>query len=153
MDQSELKSVSSPACELIHDRGRGPEIVGTRTTVYNLLPYFLDAGDTESSIAALYDLTHEQVAAARAYVLNNAEAVLKRHAEIEARMAAGNPPDVVEKLKRDHGRFLQFKEYAARRAEARDREAAAERPRAAPVAFPTFQEWLAQRSSQMSEQA
>lgn len=155
MDQSELESVSSPACELIHDRGRGPEIVGTRTTVYNLLPYFLDAAATENSIAAIYDLTHEQVAAARAYALNNAEAVLKRHAEIEARIAAGNPPDVVAKLKRGHGRFLQFKEYVARRAEAeaRDREAAAERPRTAPVAFPTFQEWLAQRSSQMAEQA
>ena len=28
--------------DLIHDRGRGPEIVGTRITVYDLLPDFLD---------------------------------------------------------------------------------------------------------------
>lgn len=104
--------------ELIHDRGRGPEIVATRITVYNLLPYFLDSAVTEHSIASLYNLTAEQVAAARAYALNNADAVLKRHAEIEARMAAGNPPEVVEKLKRSHGRFLQFKEWAARREEA-----------------------------------
>lgn len=97
--------------ELIHDRGRGPEIAGTRITVYNLLPYFLDSAATENSIAELYDLTVEQVAAARAYVLNNAERVLKRHAEIEARMAAGNPPEVAEKIKRGHERFLQFKEF------------------------------------------
>lgn len=29
--------------ELMHDRGRGPEIIGTRITVYNLLPYFSTA--------------------------------------------------------------------------------------------------------------
>ena len=34
--------------ELIHDRGRGPEIVATRITVYNLLPYFLDGAVTEA---------------------------------------------------------------------------------------------------------
>lgn len=140
--------------ELIHDRGRGPEIIGTRITVYNLLPYFLDSAVTEDSIAELYDLTVEQVAAARAYSLNNAEAVLKRHAEIEARMAVGNPPEVIEKLKRGHGRFLRFKEYAALRgeAEARDPEAPAEKPRTAPGVFPTFQEWLAQQPSQAVEQ-
>jgi uncharacterized protein (DUF433 family) len=51
---------------MIHNRGRGPEIAGSRITVYNLLPYLLDAAVTEDSIAACYDLTTEQVAAARA---------------------------------------------------------------------------------------
>src|SRR5437879_4760919 len=36
------------ANDLIHDRGRGPEIVGTRITVYNLLPHFLDPTATEA---------------------------------------------------------------------------------------------------------
>ena len=31
------------ANDLIHDRGRGPEIVGTRITVYNLLPHLLSS--------------------------------------------------------------------------------------------------------------
>jgi uncharacterized protein (DUF433 family) len=52
--------------EMIHNRGRGPEIAGSRITVYNLLPYLLDAAVTEDSIAACYDLTTEQVAVARA---------------------------------------------------------------------------------------
>ena len=95
--------------ELIHDRGRGPEIIGTRITVYNLLPYFLDPSTTETGIAELYGLTVEQVAAARAYALNHAEAVLARHREIEARLARGNPPELVEQLKNTHARLLQFK--------------------------------------------
>lgn len=139
--------------ELIHDRGRGPEIVGTRITVYNLLPYFLDHDVTENYIAELYKLTVEQVAAARAYALNNAEVVLRRHAEIEARMTAGNPPEVVEKLQRSNGRFLQFKEWAARRmeAETRVRENLTDESATASTPFPTFQEWLAQQSSQVAE--
>lgn len=140
--------------ELIHNRGRGPEIIGTRITVYNLLPYFLDAAVTEDSIAALYNLTTEQVAAARAYALNNAEAVLNRHAEIEARIAAGNSPEVVAGLNRTHDRFLQFKEWAASRAEAEasNREPPTGKPESAPRVFPSFQEWLAQQPSQVAEQ-
>src|SRR5947209_14749533 len=88
--------------ELIHERGRGPEIVGTRITVYHLLPHFLDATATEDFICGLYELTHEQVAAARAYILNNPESVLAQHLEIEARMAAGNPPEVIERARQTH---------------------------------------------------
>jgi len=36
--------------DLIHDRGRGPEISETRITVYNLLEHFLDPTETEASI-------------------------------------------------------------------------------------------------------
>lgn len=107
--------------ELIHNRGRGPEIVGTRTTVYNLLPYFLDADVSEAEIAALYGLTIEQVAAARAYALNHADRVLARHREIEARLARGNPPELIEQLKNTHERLLRFKEWLARRDEAKNR--------------------------------
>src|SRR3954466_11645731 len=101
------------ATDLIQDRGRGPEIVGTRITVYNLLPYFLDPTVTEAYLCRLYSLTAEQVAAARAYVLNNADTVLARHLEIEARMAAGNPPEVIERAKQTHANFLSFKEWLA----------------------------------------
>src|SRR5437763_14485979 len=85
--------------DLIHDRGRGPEIRGTRITVYNLLPYFLDPTATEAYICRIYDLAPEQVAAARAYVLNNPDTVLAVHLGIEARMAAGNPPQVIEQAR------------------------------------------------------
>src|ERR1700688_2427356 len=93
------------AADLIHDRGRGPEVVGTRITVYNLLPHFLDPTATEAYICRLYELTPEQTAAARAYVLNNLDTVLARHLELETRMAAGNPPEVMERAKQTHALF------------------------------------------------
>ena len=103
------------ANDLIHDRGRGPEIRGTRITVYNLLPHFLDPTETEAYICGLYELTPEQVAAARAYVLNNPEGVLAQHLKIEARMAEGNPPEVIEKARKTHDTFLNFKKWLAER--------------------------------------
>jgi uncharacterized protein (DUF433 family) len=143
------------ATELIDDRGRGPEIVGTRITVYNLLPHFLDPTTTEEYLCRLYDLSPEQVAAARAYVLNNADSVLARHLEIEARMAAGNPPEVIERAERAHATFLKFREWLAERreAEARHRaaESAAETSTADSRSFPTFHEWLAERESRLEE--
>jgi uncharacterized protein (DUF433 family) len=132
---------------LIHNRGRGPEIVGTRITVYNLLPYFLDSAVAETEIAELYHLSVAQVAAARAYVLNHADAVLDRHRQIEARLARGNPPEVVEQLKNTHERLLRFKEWIARRDEAESTIAGAQ----SGSRFPTFGEWLAAQPARISE--
>ena len=78
--------------DLSQERGQGPEIVGTRLTVYNLFTEFLDPTATEAHICRLYGLTPEQVASDRAYVLNNPDTVLARHLEIEERLAVGNPP-------------------------------------------------------------
>jgi hypothetical protein len=44
-----------------------PEIIGPRLTVYHLMPYFLDPTVTEAYLCRLYQLTPEQVSAARAY--------------------------------------------------------------------------------------
>ena len=52
--------------DLIRDRGRGPEILGTRITIYNLLPDFLDPTATEADICRLYDLTAEWCRCTRA---------------------------------------------------------------------------------------
>lgn len=139
------------ASELIHDRGRGPEIVGTRITAYNLLPYFLDATATEAFLCRLYELTPEQVAAARAYVLNNVETVLNRHLDIEARMAAGNPPEVRERAEVTHAAFLRFKDWLVKRRQAEAQENAEESTTANGGCdirqLPTFHEWLAQQES------
>ncbi len=101
--------------ELIHDRGRGPEIIGTRITVYNLLPHFLDPAATESRICRLYELTPEQVAAARAYVLTHLETVLADHLKIEERMSAGNDPKVIELAKQTKAQFVAFSRWLAER--------------------------------------
>lgn len=139
------------ADELIHDRGRGPEIVGTRITVYNLMPHFLDATATEALICRMYELTPEQVAAARAYVLNNPDTVLARHLEIEARMAEGNPPEVIEQAKQTHALFLRFKEQIAKRRQAESQEEEEQSASASggngSERSPTFREWLAQQES------
>lgn len=126
--------------DLIHDRGRGPEIVGTRITVYNRLPYLLDASTTEAALADLYGLSVEQIAAARAYILNHAEAVLARHREIEARSARGNPPELVERLKETHARLLQFREWRARQT------AAAHAVGSQAIHPPTFEQWFAEQA-------
>ena len=91
------------------------ELAGTRITVDELAPGHFDAAATEAYICRLYELSPEQVAAARAYVLNNLESILAEHLKIEARMATGNPPEVIEQAKKTHAAFLSFKQWLAQR--------------------------------------
>lgn len=124
----------------IQDRGRGPEIAGTRITVYNLLTSFLDPTVTEGEICRVYSLSPEQVAAARAYVLSNPETVLAEHLKIEERMAAGNPPEVRQQAERARSTFRSFKEWLAEReATSLEDGDAGQRP----GRLPTFRDWLA----------
>ncbi len=133
--------------DLIHDRGRGPEIQGTRITIYDLIPHFLDSDVTEASICQRYDLTSEQVAAARAYVLNQPD-VLGRFLRIEAKMAAGNPPEVIERAEQTRAALLSFKEWLAQRrrdeTQGQSTEGQEECNGSASRQLPTFKEWLAE---------
>lgn len=70
---------------MIHDRGRGPELIGTRITVYDLLPFLLDARNTEAWVCEFYHLRPEQVAAVRAYALANHAAVMAEHERMDER--------------------------------------------------------------------
>ncbi len=140
------------AIDMIQDRGRGPEIVGTRITVYNLLSDFLDPTATEASICRIYDLTPAQVAAARAYVLNNPETVLAEHLRIDARMSADNPAEVIEQAKQTHAAFMSFKEWLVQRQQAAAREISAESTSGnGPKRFPTFREWVAEKESRSAK--
>ena len=103
--------------DLIHDGGR---FVGTRTTVYHLMPYFLDPGMTEGAIARLKEVTPEQVAAARAYVLQHPDEVLAQHLKIEERIAKGNPPEVIAAMERSSALFAEFRAWVSARREAGD---------------------------------
>jgi uncharacterized protein (DUF433 family) len=138
------------ANDLIQDRGRGPEITGTRITVYNLLSDFLDPTATEASICRIYDLTPEQVAAARAYVLNNPETVLAEHLRIDARMAIGNAPEVIERAKKTHAAFVSFKEWLVQRQQAAAQDNSGNGPNGS-NGFPTFREWVAERESRSTK--
>jgi len=94
----------------------GPNIIGMRITVYHLVPYFLKPNYTEQQIQELYPLLSlRQVAAARAYFLANYDAVMKRHLEIEARNAAGNPPEVREYMAQLHEKYKLLRHWYANR--------------------------------------
>jgi uncharacterized protein (DUF433 family) len=144
------------ATELIHDRGRGPELIGTRITVYNLFDYFLDPTATEDYICKLYDLTPEQVAAMRAYVLNHPDEVLAQHLKIEARIAEGNPPEVREEAKRTHETFMRFKAWLEEQKRADEEEEAKNRAAGietadTPAHLRTFREWVIEQKSRPVE--
>jgi uncharacterized protein (DUF433 family) len=130
--------------EVIQDRGRGPEITGTRITVYNLLQSFLDPSMTECEISRVYDLTALQVAAARAYVLGHPETVLAEHLKIEERMLTGNPPQVLESAERVKSVFQSFKQWLAEKHPANHNEGSTQ---TSPGRTPTFREWLAERET------
>ena len=127
-----------------HPDAPGPEIEGTRITVYTLLPHFLESSTTEADLCQLYDLTPEQVAAARAYILNNVDVVLGQHLQIEAKRSAGNPPEVVEAANRTRETLSRFREWLSRQeaADSLQTEDGAERARVL-----TFKQWLAERES------
>ncbi len=147
---------------VIQDRGRGPEIAGTRITVYNLLPSFLDPTVTEAEICAIYGLSLDQVAAARAYVLCHPDTVLAEHLKIEEKMAAGNPPEVRQQAEQARSTFQTFKSWLAESEAAKSEEEeatfedwAGESPatefgpdeaRVRPQRFPTFREWLSEKA-------
>ncbi|MEJ7637747.1 MAG: hypothetical protein WKF75_07085 [Singulisphaera sp.] len=124
----------------------------TRNTVYDLLHHFLDSATTEGHICQLYELEPEQVAAARAYILNNPDVVLGNYVRIEAKMAeTTNSPQVVERAKQTHATLSRFKEWLAQREETEFRERAAEAlaepGKSHSRGFPTFKEWLMERES------
>jgi uncharacterized protein (DUF433 family) len=119
----------------------GPEILGTRLTVYHLLDSFLDPMVTECEICRVYNLTAQQVATARAFVLRNPETVLAQHLKIEERLAEGNPPAVRETAERAKGTFKNFREWLAKRQVENHAEDKTDRP----GLLPTFKEWLSQQ--------
>jgi uncharacterized protein (DUF433 family) len=77
----------------IIDRGRGPELEGTRITVYCLLPYF-EEGMTDAAIAKFMELSTAQVTAMRKFFAEHEEEVLAENRVILAKIAKGNPPEI-----------------------------------------------------------
>jgi uncharacterized protein (DUF433 family) len=78
---------------VIIDRGRGPELAGTRITVFDLIPY-LEAGRSPDYIAAVLELSKAEVDALMQYIEEHRVEVMAEHAKIEERIKRGNPPEV-----------------------------------------------------------
>ena len=82
----------------IIDRGRGPEIAGTRITVYDVLDY-LHAGWRYDQIAGLFRLPPDDIQTAIQYIEDHKEAVMTTYQQILARHRhVQYPPEVEAKL-------------------------------------------------------
>ncbi|HKI37364.1 MAG TPA: DUF433 domain-containing protein [Gemmataceae bacterium] len=81
----------------IIDRGRGPEIAGSRITVYDVLAE-TGAGATPEELAGWYQLDVEQIHLALRYIEEHKEEVERDWAAIKARHARGNSPEVQAKV-------------------------------------------------------
>jgi uncharacterized protein (DUF433 family) len=90
----------------IIDRGRGPEIAGSRITVYDVLAE-TQAGATPEQLAGEWGLQVEQIQAALCYIEEHREEVLADYRDIQARHARGNPPEIQAKMEASHARFLE----------------------------------------------
>ena len=75
---------------LIIDRGRGPELKGTRVTVYCVMDY-VRAGDLPSQIAEDLELSMEQVQAALEYISAHRDEVEAQYEAILKRVSQPNP--------------------------------------------------------------
>jgi uncharacterized protein (DUF433 family) len=81
----------------IIDRGRGPEIAGTRITVYDVLDYY-KTGWHRDMIADTLELSSQQVEVAIRYIEDHRDEVMEVYERILARDARGNPPELQAKL-------------------------------------------------------
>jgi uncharacterized protein (DUF433 family) len=89
----------------IIDRGRGPEIAGTRITVFDVLDYH-KTGWHRDLIADVFGLSSQQVEVAIRYIEEHRDEVMKDYETILARHARGNPPELQAKIDAGHERFL-----------------------------------------------
>jgi uncharacterized protein (DUF433 family) len=83
---------------IIRDRGRGPELARIRITVFDIIHY-LEAGRSPEAIAEILPISVDEVRALMKYIEDHRDEVMAIHAQIEERMARGNPPEIEERLK------------------------------------------------------
>ena len=98
---------------VIIDRGRGPEIAGTRITIYDIVDY-LEEGWHPTAIAAFFRISSREVDAALCYIEEHEEEVRAEYQRILARAAKGNPPELQSQLDAGHAWFLEHVRERAR---------------------------------------
>jgi uncharacterized protein (DUF433 family) len=92
----------------IIDRGRGPEIAGTRITVFHVLEY-QRAGMHRDAIAVSLGLSSDQVEAALDFIREHAREVGREYEKIRKRIERGNPAWIEEKLRESHAKLEAFR--------------------------------------------
>lgn len=100
----------------IIDRGRGPEIAGTRITVYDVMDYYKN-GRHRDWIAALFRLSSRDIQAAIDYIEAHKEEVTAEYEKIlERHRNYKYPPEVQAKIDKCTGRARErLKEIRAQR--------------------------------------
>ena len=94
---------------IIIDRGRGPEIAGTRITVYDVWEY-AKVGWHHTAIAALFRVSSAQIVAAISYIETHKPEVLAEYQSIMDRVSRGNPPELQARFAASHARLQSFRE-------------------------------------------
>ncbi len=84
--------------------GRGPEIAGTRITVYDVIEYY-KAGRHRDMIAAILSLNSQQVEAAIRYIEDHRDEVMASYEKNMERIRRGNSPELQAKLDAAHERL------------------------------------------------
>ncbi|HJY82411.1 MAG TPA: DUF433 domain-containing protein [Candidatus Binatia bacterium] len=92
----------------IIDRGRGPEIAGTRITVYDVVDY-LQEGWRYEQIAALFRLPPDDIQAALQYIEDHKDEVMTAYRQILARHCNVHYPSAVQEKLAQNRRKLQAK--------------------------------------------
>lgn len=77
----------------IIDRGRGPEVEGTRVTVYRIMD-FIREGSSADRIATELSLTEEQVCVALDYIAAHGRDVAAEYDKILQRVQQHNPSHI-----------------------------------------------------------
>jgi len=77
----------------IINRGRGPEVEGTRITVYRIMDFVRDH-ESVTCIAHELDLSEAQVQAALDYIAANRSDVEAEYAQLLQRVQQVNPPHI-----------------------------------------------------------
>ena len=99
---------------LLHDRGRGPEIKGTRITVYAMFE-LIEQGWSAERLAEFFQVSVPQATAVIEYVRTNHAEVKSDFEQIRARHARGNPPHLQARLAKSRQQFLSRLTDAQRR--------------------------------------
>jgi uncharacterized protein (DUF433 family) len=105
----------------IINRGRGPEIAGTRITVYDIMDYYTQ-GWHHTRIAAWLRLSSAEVQAAIRYIEEHREEVTANYQKILERSARGNPPELQAKLDAIHAKYETLWAERHRRFESKEKE-------------------------------
>jgi uncharacterized protein (DUF433 family) len=110
---------------IIHDRGRGPEIRGTRITVFNIMDHHL-AGRSREWIAEFYKLSSAEVQAAQDYIDAHLSDLLPKYERDVDWARKGNSAEVQALFEESHRRLKRrvAEMKGAKAGEVRDARAA-----------------------------